>query len=586
MAKSKRAAAKADQVETELRKEPIEAGEIGGALKRRSWGVIASVAGALLLFLLVYVLRLDHVVGQVQDDAWYVLLAQALATGQGYTLINSPSPGILPLYPPAFPWLLSVVYRLSPHFPQNFWLLKSVSMAAMLGVGVVAYYYLKGDRSFPHYLALSVAGLAVLNPALVFLATSTVMSECVFTFTQLLTILVIERGVRVGNKSGAYPYWALGAALASFTFLTRSMALGLILAVVVYLLKERLVRGAVIFAVGVAILVGPWMLYARLHAPTAEQRAEQGGHIILGYAAQFWQKSAGDITSGQAEASDLPERVWKNFVLILGHDAGMMMLPPAFRNSRFSGSEVLEGAENTSLLSYLLSALAIIGFFTALRRKVSLAEVCFPLSLAIILLWPWKPFRLVLPFIVFILFYFLTGIQTIYHLYQRFQQTSNLRRQWIALGVVTGCLLTITLYDHTSYLLRKYQRAPAERPVWIRTFEENEAVLEWVDKKLPKENVITADNPPLVYLYAKRKTVAFQEPTANWENWNRLGVRYLVRTALAPLPKPDMYSEGRYNLVYHSRGELNLRVLDFGPQSSRLPWGSTDPSKAMKIEFK
>src|SRR5207247_1669736 len=49
-----------------------------------------------LLTLLIYYSRLDHIVGQVRDDAWYVLLAKSLATGQGYQLINSPIPDILP----------------------------------------------------------------------------------------------------------------------------------------------------------------------------------------------------------------------------------------------------------------------------------------------------------------------------------------------------------------------------------------------------------------------------------------------------------------------------------------------------------
>src|SRR5215467_12408527 len=74
---------------------------------------------ALLVALAIYILRLDRVVGLFVDDGWYALLAKSLATGQGYSLINSPSPGILPLYPPGFPFLLSLVYRLSPHFPEN-----------------------------------------------------------------------------------------------------------------------------------------------------------------------------------------------------------------------------------------------------------------------------------------------------------------------------------------------------------------------------------------------------------------------------------------------------------------------------------
>ena len=82
----------------------------------------------------VYVLRVDAVVGMMVDDGWYVMLAEALATGQGYRLVNAPgSEFILPGYPPGFPALLSLVFRAQPSFPANLWLLKAVSVAAMLG---------------------------------------------------------------------------------------------------------------------------------------------------------------------------------------------------------------------------------------------------------------------------------------------------------------------------------------------------------------------------------------------------------------------------------------------------------------------
>ena len=131
-------------------------------LRSGRWVAVASGAGALAFCLIIYLLRFDQIVGQAWDDAWYVLLAKALATHQGYTLINSPVSGIVPsLYPPAFPWLLSLVYRLGPEFPQNIWLLKSVSIAAMLGAGGVSYSYFRRERASAQ---ASLQALAVLSP--------------------------------------------------------------------------------------------------------------------------------------------------------------------------------------------------------------------------------------------------------------------------------------------------------------------------------------------------------------------------------------------------------------------------------------
>ena len=85
----------------------------------------------------------------VIDDAWYVMLAKALAEGRGYWLVNAPLDGILPGYPPGFPALLSLVFYLRPEFPDNVWLLKSVSIAAMLGVAMLSYSIFMGCGSSP-----------------------------------------------------------------------------------------------------------------------------------------------------------------------------------------------------------------------------------------------------------------------------------------------------------------------------------------------------------------------------------------------------------------------------------------------------
>src|SRR5262249_19700383 len=158
----------------------------------------------------------------------------------GYTLINSPTPGIRPFYAPGFPFLLSAFYRLLPNFPNNVWLLKSVSIASMFGVGVLVFLYFRRERDMSRWVALGLAFATTMYPALVSLATSTVMSECVFTLAQLGTILLVERAVKRGNLSPSWP--AIGGALASFAFLTRPAGIGLLIGTALYLLKEKLFR--------------------------------------------------------------------------------------------------------------------------------------------------------------------------------------------------------------------------------------------------------------------------------------------------------------------------------------------------------
>ncbi len=538
-------------------------------------GWIKIACGAsVVVFLLIYLLRLDQVVGMFSDDAWYVLLAKTLAAGQGYTLGNSPIPGVMPLYPPAFPFLLSLVFRLSPEFPANLWLLKSVSILAMLGTGVIAYRYFMRDRELPPFVSLSIAVAAVLNPVIVVLATSTVMSECVFTFDFLLTIVVIEQAVRASKKGRAVWHYAmLGAALASFAFLTRSIAVSLILAVLIYLLKERLVRAALIFAAVVVVLIGPWMLYTRAHAPTPEQRKEHGGNIMQPYSAQFWQREAGNDLSGTISVGDLPTRVWNNMAEITSRDVGHLLVTQVF-----DGPPVGTGK---ALISLLLSALSIAGFVLVVRERITLAEIAVPLSLGVTVLWPFETVRFVLPLVPFILFYFLMGCRAVQHLHLWLQHTSRLRASWIAIGLVAASLAVASLYVNAESISKTYGDSSVRSPRLQNLFHESETMCRWIDQTLPKDSTIVTNVPPLVYLYTGRKTIAYDDAANNWGNWNRMGVRYL---AIFPLDKMGMDpAENKYHTIYRARSG-NFRVIDLGDPATRAPWGASASAGPMSMQ--
>src|SRR5205814_761949 len=127
--------------------------------------------------------------------------------------------------------ILYLVFRISPGFPHNVWLLKSVSMAAMMGVGGLTYVYLARLRRLPRSISAGAAIAVTIVPAFVFLATSTVMSECVFTLFQLGTIVMAHRSVDAPDPRRAGMSAGFAAILASASMLIWSAAIGLIGAV-------------------------------------------------------------------------------------------------------------------------------------------------------------------------------------------------------------------------------------------------------------------------------------------------------------------------------------------------------------------
>jgi hypothetical protein len=509
------------------------------------------------------------VVGLIVDDAWYALLAKALATGHGYTLINSPSPGIHPFYPPFFPFVLSLVFRIAPDFPANVPLLKSVSIAAMAGVGVLTCVYFRRYRAVPDYAALGLAAATALYPALVFLATSTLMSECVFTLLELAAIVALERSVRAGRDRAALRFTALGGVLVSAAVLTRPAGLGLLLGAPLYFARERLLRSLATFAVVTVLCIGPWVLYSRAHAPTPEQRSEQGANIVQPYTVQFWQHTAGRPLSGTIGLADLPERIADNLYEIANADLGAIAIYPMFRS--------LEPGDNVEIgraqrgLSLLLTALTLFGYVTALRQGATLVEYATPLALAVSVSWGWEQFRLLLPLVPFLSYYLLLGVAALAAAMQKLRAPDAGGPRWAAATVLVGAMVALDLYSHAQYLRRLDDPSPAHSLKWQRSFDANERLIRNLGETLPRDAVIAAQNPALVHLYTGLKTVASLDPAGSWETWRKIGVRYLAQTSPYRIESREPF-ESRYPTIYFSGGEFNFRVLDLGDPATRPNW--------------
>jgi hypothetical protein len=545
--------------------------------------LFASVGIAAAIFLAVYLLRLDRILGLFVDDAWYALLAKSLATGQGYQLINSPSPGILPVYPPVYPFLVSLVYRLWPSFPNNVMLLKSVSIVAMLVVGLASYRHFNRDREWSHLVSLVSALTVTLTPGLVFLATSSTMSECVFTCFQLLAVVVIESAARAENGKTELRNAALGGALAAIAFLTRSIGLAVIGAGLVFLLKERRWRSAAVFVAAVAIFAAPWVIYSRTHQPTAEQRAEQGGMIVQDYSAQFWQVRAGDSSSALVGADRLPERMWGNAMKIIGNNVAMLFTPMLHRSSKLSGEETLEQGLATHALSYVLSLVVLLGFALSARRRLGLAEITVVFTLGITCLWPWDTYRFLLPLLPFLFAYLLEAFRGARDFTQHQLETKNAAEPWRAMTIFAGLFLALFLYDHSVYIAKRSDLSRAEYLPWQAIFNENMEALNWIRDKAPEDAIFCSINPALIHLYTGRKSVAGGNADANWENWKRLNVRYMAYLSVFQIADPGM-EEGRFDQVYRSKGPLKLRIMDLGRRENRLPWRSFGSGGSIKID--
>lgn len=519
--------------------------------------VIAAITAGIAV-LAVYLLRLDRVAGLIVDDAWYVLLARALAEGRGYRLISSATTELLPVVPPGFPLVLSAVFRLSPDFPSNIFLLKAVSIASMLGVGVASGWYFLRWRNVPWTLALAIAVAVTLTPAAVFLATSTVMSECLFMLGQIVALIAVERSA---VKTGQWRGRVIAAAVASAaTMLVRTAGIAMVAAAILYLVKERLWRRAALFAVVAMACALPWTLYARAHAPTREQRVAHGGSIVYPYGDSMRLRIASNPDSGLATPEDLARRIARTAVTIFGRDMAGVVVPGFLRGASESGQELISigfvgdlagsmgNAPATLVISFVLSGVMLLGWVAACRNRVTAAEILTLLSVAMIVLVPFQTFRYTLTLAPFLFFYLVTGTGVLTAAAGRWLGRPFADPMRVA-RLMLACMIGLAILDHAQYLAARFSGADPPAVDWIAESQEIDQVLDWMNAHLD-EGAVASTNPALVFLKTGRKTVALDGVTERWRIWKTQGIRYIVSTKPIEKPNPSVVS---YRVLFETR---------------------------------
>lgn len=488
---------------------------------------LASMALAAAGVVALYLLRVDNVAGLYVDDAWYILLGKALASGEGYRLISSATTPLLPVVPPGFPALLSIGFWISPSFPENLFLLKSISILAALGAGVVCWLDFTRHRNVPPAHATLLVAAATLTPAIVFLATSTVMAECVFTFGQLAAVVLVER-IKRREPDYAAPAVIAGLATAA-VILIRTAGAAVAVAAVAYLALGRRWRQLAIYAAVVAFAVTPWQLYSTAHAPTEAEREAHGGTIVYSYDRLLTTARLNDPNAGTLGVRDLMLRVKDNVFGIVVRDLGGIFVPSLYRGPAESGEETMSigapgqgsmgAAAGTMGVSLLFGVLIALGWIGTASERLAMPALLVATSIAIVTPVSVPTFRYIVPLTPYLLLFLWHG----------------LGRRAVARVVLT-CVVGFHLLDHTGYI----QHKRAGTADWLVDARENDALLDWMVANVRGPGEVAASNPALVYLRTGRRTVASVRRTSNWERWRALGVRYVVSTLGDSLPPREL----------------------------------------------
>jgi len=420
-------------------------------------------------------------VGAYQDDAIYTVLAKALATGEGYRMINLPGAPHATHYPPGYPFFLSLLWRLSPSFPGNIVLFKFAN-AAWLGLAALGAWAFARKRLNWRPLGSALVSAAGSLAIVVLLVTGVVLSEPMFMALLFPALLLSERAVEDGT-----PRYALAAGLAcGLLALVRTLGGAILPAALLVMLLRRQFRGAVVMAASAAVLLVPWQLW--LNAWQGEIPP-----VLMGKYGAYGPWIAQGVQEGGM--TFVREVVIANVKSIQGF-VGYLFMPITLawpRAIAFAG----------------VCGLAAIGL--AVFAKRSPVTFLFLLAYAaVVVLWPFAPDRFVFAVWPLLTLCGFAGLVTIW----RWSPTQGAGR---ALRVAALASAAVLVSGFATYNVRGYRHewwASVQRDTGTRA----KPMVEWVASRTEPSDVLMADDDLIVYLYTGRRGT----PTSTFRPSERL----------------------------------------------------------------
>ena len=419
----------------------------------------------------------SYPVGAGKDDAAYLVLAKSLATGQGYRSINVPGAPQNTHFPPGYPAILSVLWRMAPSFPQNVVLFKALNIACFV-VAAIGMARLAMTQGLGNGWSIGLGALAAVSvPSLVLVAL--VFSEPLFLCLVVLLLPALERFAR--DRPAAHPP-AIQAAIVGLALglctLVRSHGIVLIPALAILLAAQRRWRDIGLVVGGFLLCFVPWQLWCARYAGTVPTP-------LLGeydsYTA-WWVRGFREMGPGM-----VPRTLARTT-----SEAGSMFA------SLFSPTR---GALPHALTFLALGVLMLAGVTDAWRR-IPVTLLFLGGYLTIVALWPFQPARFVWGLWPIILMVLVLGARGA----TNHRWSVPVRRTVAAAGV--WAFVGYAAYETRAIHGRWWSSIPRASAPHIRF------AVEWARARTAAGDVIATEDEGPVFLYTGRRTVPVRPLTA------------------------------------------------------------------------
>lgn len=223
-------------------------------------GFLKSHLFYLLIFSLTFISVQNHVFKKEidinGDNAWYYIGAKSIDQGDGYADIMSIDKPKTNNFPPGYPFLMSLVMKISDSFVAQ-----KIFNSVLLGIACFLLYLIVFRFTSNKLLSLTAALLPSFN-YLILHFNSMMMSETSFIAFSVLSIYAVFKLYNVDNlkKILKDPYFYVLVISSTYAYHIRTQGISLIAAFFIYFLIRKRWKQGVLYALGCVFLALPWII--------------------------------------------------------------------------------------------------------------------------------------------------------------------------------------------------------------------------------------------------------------------------------------------------------------------------------------
>ncbi|MDP8233398.1 MAG: glycosyltransferase family 39 protein [Candidatus Saelkia tenebricola] len=392
------------------------------------------------------------------DSAQYIILAENIARGGGYRAINYPQEPFFYHYPPLFPLLLSfVIYFYSRNIYLMHFLIALMSYVSLFFIYGIFKQCSGKKKAFLYTILLATNWVCILY------STKHILSDIPYFFISSVCLFFTAKYLKtesVFNKEGAFTLIAL-----VLGYFMRYIGITLFLGIVILLIVEKARFKKIIFMfLGFLIPFFLWQMF------------NPGG--IVQYSKQIYLIDPYRPYLGTVFLH--PQYLLLRFVegAVCFYKSLAVVLFPFF--SGFS-----------SYLSLITLVFIFIGVWS---NKKCVFRYYFIIYVFLIMVWPYREiYRLLIPVIPFIYFYFFSGLDT-------FLLFLFKKKNVFVFYPAAVIILCFNVLKFPEYFIKEKLSQSALDFIAIHS---------WIKQYAPKNAVIISRKPTVSYFYSGRKSVIY-----------------------------------------------------------------------------